>query len=102
MRIAPAVVLSSEQKETLGQRSRARSLPARVVERSRIVLLAAAGRTNKEIANQFLTRAIGDKIIGKIDVLGRNTFANVLNHSARSVRRGLGDKSVQIIIDLAA
>jgi transposase len=53
MRIAPAVHLNSEQREVLEQRSRARSLPARVVERARIVLLAAAGRQNKQIAEQL-------------------------------------------------
>jgi transposase len=53
MRVAPAVKLSSEQREVLQQRSRARSLPARVVERARIVLLAAEGKQNKEIAEQL-------------------------------------------------
>ena len=50
MRIAPTVSLSPEQRQALEQRSRARSLPARVVERARIVLLAAEGKQHKEIA----------------------------------------------------
>jgi len=50
MRVAPAIVLSPEQQENLEQHSRARSLAARMVERARIVLLAAAGRQDKEIA----------------------------------------------------
>lgn len=53
MRVAPTVTLSSEQREVLEQRSRGRSLPARVVERARIVLLAAKGKQNKEIAEQI-------------------------------------------------
>ena len=53
MRVAPAVKLSSEERQALQQRSRARSLPARVVERARIVLLAAEGRQDKEIATQL-------------------------------------------------
>lgn len=53
MRVAPTVQLSSQQREVLEQRSRARSAPARVVERARIVLLAAAGKQNKEIAEQL-------------------------------------------------
>jgi len=53
MRIAPAVNLNSEQREVLEQRSRARSLAARVVERARIVLLAAEGKQNKQIAQQL-------------------------------------------------
>jgi transposase len=53
MRVAPSVELSSEQREVLEQRSRARSLPARVVERARIVLLAAAGKQDKEIGAEL-------------------------------------------------
>lgn len=45
MRVAPTVELSTEQKQILEQRSRGRSLPARVVERARIVLLAAGGKS---------------------------------------------------------
>ena len=50
MRVAPAVVLSDEQKRTLEQFARARSLPARLVERAKIVLLAAEGKQDLEIA----------------------------------------------------
>ena len=53
MRVAPTVPLSPQQREALEQRSRARSLPARMVERARIVLLAAEGKQNKEIAEQL-------------------------------------------------
>ncbi len=53
MRVAPTVDLSAEHREVLEQRSRARSLPARVVERARIVLLAAAGKQDKEIAEEL-------------------------------------------------
>src|SRR5690242_18771162 len=50
MRIAPAITLSSDQHAALEQWARSRSLPARVVERARIVLLAAEGRQDKQIA----------------------------------------------------
>jgi transposase len=50
MRVARAVILSSEQREELETRSRARSASARSVERARIVLLAAAGLQDKQIA----------------------------------------------------
>ena len=43
MRIAPPVVLDASQQETLKQWAGSRSLPARQVERARVVLLAAAG-----------------------------------------------------------
>jgi len=50
MRIAPAIVLNPEQRSALEQRARSRSLPARVVERAHIVLLAAENRQDKEVA----------------------------------------------------
>ncbi len=50
MRIAPAITLSPEQQAALQQRARSRSLPARVVERAQVVLLAAEGQQDKHIA----------------------------------------------------
>ena len=50
MRIAPPVVLNASQRGTLKQWAGSRSLPARQVERAKVVLLAAAGRTDLEIA----------------------------------------------------
>jgi transposase len=50
MRIAPAIILRAEQRAALEQRAKSRSLPARVVERASIVLLAADGQQDKEIA----------------------------------------------------
>ena len=50
MRVARPVVLSTEQRGMLEPRARARSAAARSVERARIVLLAAAGMENKQIA----------------------------------------------------
>ena len=50
MRVARPVVLSLEQREVLEVRARARSAAARSVERARIVLLAAAGLQDKQIA----------------------------------------------------
>jgi transposase len=50
MRVARPVVLSTEQRGMLEARARARSAAARSVERARIVLLAAAGMENKQIA----------------------------------------------------
>jgi len=50
MRVARPVVLSTEQQEVLESRARARRTAARSVERARIVLLAAAGMQDKQIA----------------------------------------------------
>jgi transposase len=53
MHVARPLVLDSEQLQQLEQCSRARSLPARMVERSRIVLLAAEDKLDIEIAEQL-------------------------------------------------
>jgi transposase len=53
MRVARPIALDPEQRLLLEQQSRARSLPARQVERARIALRAADGWQDKEIAAEF-------------------------------------------------
>jgi len=53
MRVARPVILNLDQRQLLEQQSRARSLPARQVERARIVLRAAEGWQDKEIADEL-------------------------------------------------
>jgi transposase len=53
MRVARPVILNSEQRQQLEQQSRARSLPARQVERARVVLRAADGWQDKDIASEL-------------------------------------------------
>src|SRR5436305_14786799 len=50
MKVAVQVVVSPEQREVLEKLARGRKASARVVERARIVLLAAEGKQNQEIA----------------------------------------------------
>ena len=50
MRVAPQVVLTQDEERTLQQWAGGRSLPARQVERARVVLMAAAGKQDLEIA----------------------------------------------------
>ena len=50
MRVARTITLTPEQRQSLEANARARSLPARLVERSRIVLMAAAGKQDRQIA----------------------------------------------------
>jgi transposase len=52
MRVAPAIALSSAAKLELEKLSRRRTAAVRVAQRSRIVLLAAEGMQNKEIAER--------------------------------------------------
>ncbi len=51
MRVAQTVVLTKEQRATLQRWSRGRSTPVRVMERAAMVLLAAEGKRNDEIAD---------------------------------------------------
>ena len=50
MRVAPRIELTEEERTTLRRWSRGRSTPARLVLRARIVLAAADGMMNKDIA----------------------------------------------------
>ena len=53
MRVAPTVILDSTSRIELERLSRKRSLAARVVVRSRIILLAADGLQNRQIAAEL-------------------------------------------------
>ena len=53
MRVPRKVELSSEDRAVLQQQARGRSLPSRVVERSRIVLRAADGLQDQQIAAEL-------------------------------------------------
>jgi len=53
MRVARSIVLSADQQEILESRGRARSAPARSVERARIILLAGAGLQDQQIAAEL-------------------------------------------------
>jgi hypothetical protein len=53
MRVARPVVLDKEGQGALGHLARGRSLPARLVERAHIVLRAAAGLQDQQIASEL-------------------------------------------------
>jgi transposase len=53
LRIAPLIVIDETTRKERERLSRKRSMAARVVLRSRIVLLAVEGRQNKQIAEQL-------------------------------------------------
>lgn len=50
MRVAPKIVLSQEEAEALGRLARGRRSSVRLAQRASIVLLAAEGKENQEIA----------------------------------------------------
>src|SRR4029453_1557413 len=53
MRVAPQIVLTQDQEHTLPPRARGSSLPAGQVERAQVVLMAAAGKQDLEIAAEM-------------------------------------------------
>lgn len=55
MRVATAISLTAKEKQILERHVASRSTSVRLVQRSRIVLLAAQGHTNKEIAAELGT-----------------------------------------------
>ena len=67
MRVAQPIELTGEDRRKLEQQSRRRSIAARVVLRSRIILLAAAGLQNKQIAEKL-------KVAPRMAMLWRDRF----------------------------
>jgi transposase len=55
LRVAVEISLTAKEKRVLERNVASRSTPVRLAQRSRIVLLAAQGRTNKEIAEELGT-----------------------------------------------
>lgn len=53
MRVAPQIMLTDELRGTLRKWSRGRATPARLVRRAQIILLAAEGKENLEIAGEL-------------------------------------------------
>lgn len=68
MRVAPTITLSPEDRATLTRWSRGRRTPARLVARAKVVLLAAEGKLNKEIAAEI---GVKEGTVGR----WRNRFA---------------------------
>ena len=53
MRVAPEIILTSEERAELTKLVRSKRTSVRLVERARIVLLAAGGMQSKDIAAQL-------------------------------------------------
>ncbi len=68
MRVAVPITLTADERRQLKQFARGRSTPARMVLRAKIVLQAAAGKRNNEIAEELETQ---QKTVG----LWRKRFA---------------------------
>jgi len=62
MRIAATIKVTDQQRKTLQRWARGRSTPVRLMQRAKIVLLAADGKENKEIAQ---TLAVQPSTVGR-------------------------------------
>ena len=97
MRVAAPVVLLTEDREHLERLARGRKLSARVVERARIVLLAAEGKQNQEIAK---TLRVTRRTVG----VWRRRFvekgiAGIMKDAPRAGRRrSISDEVIQEIV----
>jgi transposase len=99
MRIAPSLELTVEQRTTLEEWARARSLPALVVERARIVLLAAAGEQDKEIARQLsMTPKKVSRWRKRFLALGLPGLEKDAPRSGR--KRQVGDRQIQGVVEM--
>lgn len=85
MRIAPAITLTQAQLEELQAYTRGRTTSARVVERANIILLAAQGRQDIEIATELeLTRQTVSRWRKRFIAKG---IAGILTDAPRSGRK---------------
>jgi len=88
MRKAVAINLTDEERATLATAARSRTAPARLVARAKIVLAAAAGRTNQEIC---ATLGIERTIVGR----WRKRFASERLAGIARERPGRGRKATK-------
>lgn len=123
LRIAKVITLTDEERLTLTKWSRGQSTPARLVQRARIILAAANGRENQDIAAElgctrrtvgtWRTRFVTQRFAGiehdaprvaarrrsvaqrKQRSFGRQTLAKVLGVSKDPVQRVWRDNGLQ-------
>ena len=62
VRVAPRITLKDEDRQTLERWARGRSTPARLVLRAKVVLAAARGQENNDIAEELGTNR---QLVGK-------------------------------------
>jgi transposase len=97
MRVAVQIVLSVEEREQLEKYARGRKFPARVVERAKIILLAAEGKQNQEIARLcgVARRTVGVWRRRFVE----NRVAGILKDAPRPGRRArIGEEVIEEIV----
>ena len=84
VRVAPEIVLSDEEREVLDELIRSKLASVRLALRARIVLLAAQGLQNKEIA---LALDVGASAISSLVCRASSVICRVVRRRARLTRR---------------
>lgn len=85
MRVACPIVLTDDEQETLQRWSRGRSIPVRLMARSRIVQLAASGEMNRDIASALGT---DEQTVGRWRKrFGERRLAGIEKDAPRSGRK---------------
>src|SRR3990167_10762152 len=91
MRVAPAIVLTNEQESELRRLARSKRTSVRLAQRANIVLLAAQGRQNRDIAEQL--------DIGRVQVARwRERF---LEYGLQGIERDLPRGAPPVKVDVA-
>jgi transposase len=99
VRIARKIELTSEQRQQLEALARSRSLPLRVVERAKIVLLAAEGWRNDQIASRLSMSRF--KVSRWRERYARHGLAGIEKDAPRSGRTpAIGPETVERIVHL--
>jgi transposase len=97
MKVAVSIILSTEERAELERLARGRKVAARVVERARIVLLAAEGKQNREIAE---SSGVTRRTVG----VWRRRFAEkriagILKDAPRAGRlRSIGEETIGEVV----
>lgn len=68
MRVAVVITLTADERRVLGRGSRSRAVPARLGVRAKMILMAAEGRSNEQMAEAL---KVGRANVGR----WRNRFA---------------------------
>jgi len=92
MRVAKPIVLTDDERTSLSQWARGRKTPARLVQRAKIVLAAAEGKENKDIASELkcTRRTVGTWrnrfVEGRLDALKKDAPRSGRKPSVRAVK----------------
>ena len=97
MRRAAQIELTPEEESVISATARSRRSPVREAERARIVLLAAVGLTNKEIATQLGTR---EPVVGRWRKrLAEQRLAGLTEKPGRGRKPQYGARKIKKIVD---